>query len=68
MRFLAKKIKVVKSAASEGSGLAKKVLDETSAGKQDGQDKNDALVEVTGFWPLKELTTYLRKCYIAQAG
>jgi hypothetical protein len=63
-----KRIWVVYGVVVETSGLPNEVLDETSAGKQDGQDKNDALVEVTGFWPLKELTTYLRKCYIAQAG
>lgn len=56
MRFLANRIKVAESAASEGSGLAKKVLDEISADKQVGQDKNDTVVKVIVFSSLKELT------------
>ena len=56
MRFLANKIKVAESTASEGSSLAKKVLDEISADKQVGQDKNDTVVKVIVFSSLKELT------------
>lgn len=56
MRFLANRIKVAESAASEGSSLAKKVLDEISADKQVGQDKNDTVVKVIVFSSLKELT------------
>jgi hypothetical protein len=56
VRFLANRIKVAESAASEGFSLAKKVLDEISADKQIGQDKNDTVVKVIVFSSLKELT------------
>ncbi|MHC4159302.1 MAG: hypothetical protein ACYSSO_09515 [Planctomycetota bacterium] len=49
-------MRVVYGIVVETSGLSNKVPDEISAGKQDGRDKNDTLVEVVGFWPLKELT------------
>jgi hypothetical protein len=42
-------IRVVYGVAAKASGLPNKVPDEISAGKQDGWDKNDAMVEAVGF-------------------